>query len=356
VANGQLGHDQRQLSAYDCTSPQELRAVTKAEPPQCQDRLDQDPVSKKNKTYLLLQKATYRRQPVSRCKVLRTRVAHHCRDNDHQTFIPQFSTFREELTVLARSVRQCTTRKSGYTVGLEEGWFLTYARELMYHYSCRPIIVVGRDDTLCYSALPIDLVVEDQKRIAANRGDEDTNGTTGFTTHSTGYFLEPHTRRLTFWGTHMPCVRNLGGAYLNTRGGWVVALPHLLLMEKTQTLKQHEELEYVQGKLRKYDLGFGGIYDKALVRVMEKFTQTRRLREDVGTVLLVQGSKFADPSHISPHDLWQEIPQVSFNFLGWLGDMLDQWSNCTSRRHCTAGLFKGLILHLRFAGQVLGGP
>jgi hypothetical protein len=50
-------------------------------------------------------------------------------------------------------------------------------------------------------------------------------------------------------------------------------------MEKPQTLKQHEELEYVQGKLRKYDLGFGGIYDKALVRAMDKFTQTRRLQE-----------------------------------------------------------------------------
>jgi hypothetical protein len=101
VAKGHLGHDQRQFTTYDCTSPQELRAVTKAEPPQCQDRLDQDPVSQKNQTYLLLQKATYSRQPVLRCKVLRTRVAHHCGDSDHQTFIPQFSTFREELTLSA---------------------------------------------------------------------------------------------------------------------------------------------------------------------------------------------------------------------------------------------------------------
>jgi hypothetical protein len=178
-----------------------------------------------------------------------------CRQEQHRERSPLGSKGKEERPHMDR-----------YTVGLEEGWFLTYAGELMYHYSCRPMIVVGRDDTVCYSALPIDLSVEDQKRIAANRGDEDTNGTTGVTTHSTGYFLEPHTRRLTFWGTHMPCVRNFGGAYLNTRGGWVVALAHLLLMEKPQTLKQHEELEYVQGKLRKYDLSFWGIYDKALVR------------------------------------------------------------------------------------------
>jgi hypothetical protein len=101
----------------------------------------------------------------------------------------------------------------------------------MYDYSCLPIIVVGRDDDACYLALPINLVVEDQKRMATNRGDDHTNGTTGIITHATGYFLEPHTWRLTFWGTHMPCVRNFGGAYLSTRGGWVVALPHLLLME-----------------------------------------------------------------------------------------------------------------------------
>jgi hypothetical protein len=59
MAKGQLGHEQRQFTAYDCTSLQELRDVTKAEPPQCQDRLDQDPVSQRNRTYLLLQKATY---------------------------------------------------------------------------------------------------------------------------------------------------------------------------------------------------------------------------------------------------------------------------------------------------------
>jgi hypothetical protein len=50
-----------------------------------------------------------------------------------------------------------------------------------------------------------------------------------------------------------------------------VALPHLLLMEKPQTLKQHEDLEYVQGKLRNYDLGDGGIYDNALVWALEQF-------------------------------------------------------------------------------------
>jgi hypothetical protein len=98
----------------------------------------------------------------------------------------------------------------------------------MYHYSCLPIIVVGWDDASCYSALPIDLVVEDQERIAAN---DETNGTTSFAAHALGYFLELHTRRLTFWGTHMPCVRSFGSAYLNTRGGWVVALPHLLMTE-----------------------------------------------------------------------------------------------------------------------------
>jgi hypothetical protein len=115
MAKGQLGHEQRQFTAYDCTSPQELKAVTKGEPPQCQDRLDQDPVSQRNQTYLLLQKATYRRQPVSRCKVLRTRVAHHCGDSDHQTFIPQFSTFRDEVTISANKCKEMYRRSTRIT-------------------------------------------------------------------------------------------------------------------------------------------------------------------------------------------------------------------------------------------------
>jgi hypothetical protein len=187
--------------------------------------------------------------------------------------------------------------------GRRRVWFLTYAGEWMYHYSCQPIIVVGRDDASCYSALPIDLVMEDQKRIAADRGDDKTNGTTGFAANSAGYFLEPHTRRLTFWGTHMPCVRKFGAAFLKTRGGWVVALPHLLLTEAPQTLKQHKDLEYTQGQLRVYDIRDGEIYEESLVQAMEQFSQTKRLLSDEGTVLAVQGQRFANPSHISPHDL-----------------------------------------------------
>jgi hypothetical protein len=107
-------------------------------------------------------------------------------------------------------------------------------------------------------------------------------------------------------------------------------------------LKQHEELEYLQGELRKYDPGYGGIYDEAMVRAMDQFTQTRRLGDDMGTVLSVQGSKLADPSHISPHDLWQEIPLVSFDFLGWLGDLLDQWGTILAAVTLLLVCFKAL--------------
>jgi hypothetical protein len=75
---------------------------------------------------------------------------------------------------------------------------------------------------------------------------------------------------------------------------------------------------------------------------MDKFTQTRRLQEDVGKILLVQGSKFSDPSHISPHNLWQEIPLVSFDFLGWLEDLLDQWGTVLAAVTLLLVCFKAL--------------
>jgi hypothetical protein len=179
---------------------------------------------------------------------------------------------RERSPLGSRSMEQ-PPHIDGYTVGgLEEGWFLTYAGEWMYHYSYQPIIVVGRDDASCYSAQPIDLVLEDQERIAANRVMTKQTGRRALRPTPRDTSWSPHMRRLTFWGTNMPCVRNFGSAYLNTRAGWVVALPHLLLTEAPQTLKQHEDLEYIQGQLRVYDIGGGGIYEKSLVRAMEQFS------------------------------------------------------------------------------------
>jgi hypothetical protein len=62
----------------------------------------------------------------------------------------------------------------------------------------------------------------------------------------------------------------------------------------------------------------------------------------VGTVLAEQGSKFTDPSHFSPYDLWQEIPVISFSFLGWLGDLLDHWGTVLAAITLLLVCFKAL--------------
>jgi hypothetical protein len=122
-------------------------------------------------------------------------------------------------------------------------------------------------------------------------------------------------------------------------------------METPQTLKQHEQLEYTQGELRQYDPTHGGIYDEDTVRAMEQFSQTRRLTNNVGIVLAEQGSKFTDPSHISPHELWQEIPVVSFDgrSTGPLGDR-------AGSPHPTVGLLQGPLICIGSASPVSGGP
>jgi hypothetical protein len=79
-----------------------------------------------------------------------------------------------------------------------------------------------------------------------------------------------------------------------------------------------------------------------MVRAMQQFSLTRRLTNNVGTVLAEQGSKFADPSHICPHNLWQEIPVISFDFLGWLGDLLDHWGTMLAAITLLLVCFKAL--------------
>jgi hypothetical protein len=113
-------------------------------------------------------------------------------------------------------------------------------------------------------------------------------------------------------------------------------------METPQTLKQHKLLEYTQGELGKYDPFHERIYNEKMVRAMEQFSQTRRLTNNVGTVLAEQGSRFMNPSHISPHNLWQEIPVISFSFLGWLGDLLDHWGTVLAAITLLLVCFKAL--------------
>jgi hypothetical protein len=96
-------------------------------------------------------------------------------------------------------------------------------------------------------------------------------------------------------------------------------------MEKPQTLQQNEDLEYVQGKLRKYDLRDGGIYNNALVRAMEHSPRLEDYKRMWGQSYQCRNLDLPIPVTPVPTTCGRKIPLVSFDFLGWLGDLLDQW-------------------------------
>lgn len=219
----------------------------------------------------------------------------------------------------------------GDTTSLGDGFMSTISGEVWYTYQCRLIVVVGQDTALCHSALPVELTANDRERMESALGvgmNKTGYPKEGLPPHlsrgPTGFFLEPHTRRVIHYGTVMPCTI-LRPLYVNTRGAWVQLDPKLDLTVEPETMVEYHQNEYVAGVPRKFDFGKSGIYDEEARRRFDIFTQTSRLRLDVGTTISYQTRTHVNPRHIAPSEMFVEVPKISFDLMARFGKFLDKW-------------------------------
>lgn len=220
----------------------------------------------------------------------------------------------------------------GETTALDNGYFATAAGEAWYKYQCRPITVFANSEKDCYSALPVTLDSVDHERIAAMLEDEHDLVKAGRDKEgepkTTQYFMEPHTRRLTRIGTRMPCVKEFAPLYRNTKGAWIEVTPELKMAREPKPM-QDDTGKFSLSKPRTYDFEAGGIYDKAAVKRMDRLSQTPRAMRDIATILAGQTGHFAG-KRLKPHDLFSEIPDISFGWLSGFWSFLEVWGTTLS--------------------------
>jgi hypothetical protein len=187
--------------------------------------------------------------------------------------------------------------------------------------------VIGRDAENCYATLPVSLLAEDMAVVAKSKGFEDAEGKADIkrTRGPTGFFLEPHTRRITQFGTIVPCAEFMSPLYKNLQGGWVKVTPELVLTSAPEPMLDHEAQEYEGGKPRVYDFAKGGIYSAKAIKEMDRFSQLPNLKDDIGTTMVLQTGTRAVPGHISPHEQYQEVPAFGFDILARLGSFFEAW-------------------------------
>lgn len=141
------------------------------------------------------------------------------------------STISKQPTDLAMEAKLA---KNQETVSLGGGWFATATGEAWHKYLCRPIIGIIRDTgNVCYTNLPVHLLVADRKRYQNNKGEnpgydhrKEKNSTY---TVPVEFFLEPFTRLLVTRGTQSPCPPPPGNLWKNQQGQWVQTLPEVQL-------------------------------------------------------------------------------------------------------------------------------
>ena len=84
----EVAYESRQFQAFDCANPAQVAKVGIQAPP-CKE----DPVAstQKNATFVLLQRARYKRLDGYRCSIVVSALSTYCGHYDHQTVIPQWS-------------------------------------------------------------------------------------------------------------------------------------------------------------------------------------------------------------------------------------------------------------------------
>lgn len=235
-------------------------------------------------------------------------------------------------TAFAALAAEQMASTEGETSSLGGGKFATAAGEAWYTYRCRPITVIGIDADECYSALPIHLIANDAKRYLTARypnATEEEKATFATPGDVPRFFMEPHTNRLTTIGTPTPCVAQFAPLYRNKQQTWVQVSPALQPAGNPEMIQAHAntidgaEFEFLE---REYQTSPSGIYTQTQVAKMEVFTQAPRAAKDLNIAFAQQYAGAQGTSrHISPHDLFNEVPDMDFDIIIPFWDFIKKW-------------------------------
>lgn len=205
---------------------------------------------------------------------------------------------KKEATQLRTWLQHADPQLATWTLG--GGTFATAAGEVLYTYSCRPILVKAVSADRCFQSLPVRPL---------NVYDSSTDI----------WFLEPLTHRLTKQGVPAPCSPRFAPKYRDYKGSWLVATPQI---HDTTAPTAPSKLPGRNLELRaQLDWSRGGIYGQEELREMETYLEFSRRREVLTSKLTEQahfdirqpvrvnsifpGVTLLDPSFM--HRLWTRI-------------------------------------------------
>ena len=195
-----------------------------------------------------------------------------------------------------------------YTWEIGNGTFGTSAGEVFYVYQCRKVLMEAAETDRCYDALPVRVTKQaKQKPTISSQSKTDPI-----------LFLEPLTHRILRHAESIPCSDVFVPKYKNLGGGWSSAGPTVQPTTPPSFAFSfnsfvNEEIELL--KFLNTDDPNAGIYTDKALQEMERVMNFHHTKDAVIGTLISQGSAVyaIDSGHISPHDVFPEMPRFSFS-------------------------------------------
>ena len=239
----------------------------------------------------------------------------HVNENNIHTFVANrddylFHNLREKLNDEFRKVvgQDCHKRLADarldhwilrytpgyYSYSRGHGHFAITAGEVVYTYTCTPVVVRALSAKNCFTNLPVVVVVKD-KEDTPELGLQDSE-----IDPKKIRYLEPITRRLFSTGAIIPCSNTFVPKYLTIRNRWIEQSPEIKLAARPDYTKIFEANQTFSDIIENVDFSKGGIISEKEMRNLQQYLEFGRVRDAVTMSMANQITGFDGTTPITP--------------------------------------------------------
>ena len=181
-----------------------------------------------------------------------------------------------------------------YSYSRGHGHFAITAGEVVYTYSCSPVIVRALSMKNCYTNLPVVIVARNEvetPELAMKESEIEP---------SKVRYLEPITRRLFSVGAQVPCSETFVPKYLTLRNNWIEQTPSIKLATRPDYTTILESNYTYHDVIDNVDFSKGGIISEEEMKNLQKYMEFGRVRDAVAMTMANQMTGFDSTAPITP--------------------------------------------------------
>ena len=181
-----------------------------------------------------------------------------------------------------------------YSYSRGQGNFAITAGEVVYTYTCSPVIVKALSLKQCFTNLPVVIAVKNnQETKEASMNDDEIP-------KNQIRYLEPITRRLFSTGAPIPCSDTFVPKYLTVRNNWIEQSPVIRLAGRPDHNTIYANNHTFSNIVGNIDFSKGGIISEDEMKNLQRYMEFGRVRDAISMTMANQIANFDGSEPITP--------------------------------------------------------